>query len=430
MRISGKKTVAAILCSATLALSISATVAYADFGSGVAVLSEGTEIVKTAISGKKIVFSDVDIKQGLCITDFEKIKITSVPTTSEGTLLLAGRRVGAGTTIKRKNIGALVFIPASREVTECRFKFTTDDFANGAEVDFVIKFCEKVNYAPTINAPESEETALKTQREISVFGKMSATDKEDDLLEYTVIKYPKVGNLKVIDKNSGEYLYTPPTDYVGEDSFTYVCRDEWGNYSKPQTVSITVDERMSEVIYTDMTTHPEYNAAVALTAMGVMDGRLIGDGVYFMPDSSITLAEFVTMAMKCAGITPDNTLTETFFDDNAEISSPMMGYIATAQKLGIITGSFTDGKLILEPNKAITRTEAAVIMSNILDTGEDYEMPVFKDENTVPVWAKGAVGVMCTLGIFDTETDLILGDSALTKSECASYLYKFAEKAK
>lgn len=427
MNSKSKKIIISALLSTSLILSIGGASVYAGFGSGVAVLAEGTEIIKTSISGKKIVFSDLDFKQGLCIPDFEKIKITSVPLPSEGTLMLAGRRVGAGTTIKRKNIGAMVFIPASKDVKECKFKFTTDDFANGAEVDFIIKFSEKVNYAPTTNNLSEDVIVNLTQREISVYGKMDAADKENDVLEYMIIKYPKHGNVKTINKNSGEYFYTPQDDYVGDDSFTYVARDEWGNFSKPAEVKISISERMSDVKYSDMTMHPEYNAAVALSAMGVMDGRLIGDGVYFMPDSEITVAEFITMAMKCANISADPDLTETFFDDDSEIPVPMKSYIATAQKLGIVCGSFTDGKLLLHPSDSITKYEAAVIMAGVLDADMTAEIPVFNDQNTVPVWAKGAVAAMCSLGIFDGKSDKIMGDAILTKAECASYLYKLAK---
>ena len=426
MRINGKVAIASVLVSASAFLALNGTLAYADFGSGVAVLAEGTEIVKTAISGKKIVFSDLDFKQGLCITDFEKIKITSVPPSSEGTLLLAGRRVGAGTTIKRKNIGALVFIPASKDIAECKFKFTTDDFANGAEVDFIIKFTEKVNYAPTIVNSTEENLSLETQREISVYGRMRAEDKEGDALEYIVIKAPEHGSIKIINKESGEFLYTPPTGYVGEDCFSFVARDVWGNYSKPQTISVSIGERMCETVYSDMKTHPSYNAAVALTAMGIMDGRLIGDGVYFMPEKNVTVAEFVAMAMKSAGISPSED-TLTFFDDDADIPMPLKGYIATAQKMGIVTGDFADGKLLLRPTDNITRAEAAVVMANILDIDMSCELPTFNDASSVPVWARSSVSLLCYVGIFDSESETISADAPLTKADTASYLYKLAK---
>lgn len=411
------------MAAVMLTLCVGGIGVYADFGSGVAVLAEGTEIIKTALSGKKIIFSDLDFKQGLCLTDFEKIEITGIPESNEGTLLLAGRRVGVGTVIKRKNIGALVFVPASKDVAECKFTFKTDDFANGAEVSFILKFTDKVNYAPKIDLKESEAASLVTQRDVKIYGKMNATDTEGDSLEYVVISYPEVGNLEILDASTGEFLYTPPTQYTGTDSFRFVARDEWGNFSKPAEIEITVCNRMSEVVYEDMKLHKDYNAAIALTAMNAVDGRLIGDGVYFMPDDTVTLAEFVTMAMKCAGIKPDTSLQGTFYDDNDEIPPQLLSYMATAQKMGLIQGSFENGELLLHPNSPVTKYQAAMIMAELVGGGES-EMPVFADGGTVPVYAEAAVAKMCALGIFDAESENINATSALTKAECVSYLYE------
>lgn len=424
MRTYFKKTFALLLLTATLITTVGGIAAYADFGSGVATMAEGTEIIKTAISGKKIIFSDADIKQGLCISDFKSIKIVSVPPSEEGTLMLAGRKVNAGTSIKRKNIGALVFVPASGEVKETSFKFTLEEFTGG-EVNFVIKFTEKVNYAPSaLSLPDDGK--LYTQREISVFGKMEGEDREGDTLEYMVIKYPEEGSLKVLNSLSGEFCYTPHNDYVGEDSFTFVARDEWGNYSKPCEIKIAVSERMSEIVYTDMTSHPDYNAAVALSAMGIMDGRLLGDGVYFMPDSTVSKAEFVAMAMKSAGVQKIADCTETFFDDDELIPEPLKGYVATAQELGIIYGTFKDGKLLFNPSDSITCYDAAVIMANIIDADLSVSLPSFTDTSTIPVWARSSVAAMCQIGIFDGESESIKADRALTKAECAAYLYKLS----
>ena len=127
-----KHIILTVLVLAVVISCIFSCVAEASFGSGVAVMAEAKEIVKSAIIGSKVVLSDVDFKQGLCITDFDAVKIVTVPKSTEGTLMFAGRRVGEGTVIKRKNIGALVFIPATRDMTECRFTFTIDGVAIGA----------------------------------------------------------------------------------------------------------------------------------------------------------------------------------------------------------------------------------------------------------------------------------------------------------
>ncbi len=418
-----KKTALAIIIAA-LVIGIFGTFAVsASFGSGVESIAEETKIIKSGIFGRKITFSDADIKQGLCITDFDSVTITKLPPSSEGTLMLAGRRVGEGATIKRKNIPALVFIPTSREVTGTEFKIKVDGAADGCEICFIIKYSDKINYEPKIEEGSKESLTISTQREICTYGKMLATDAEGDALEYIVIAYPTEGVLTFVDKNTGEYVYTPRDSYVGEDSFVYVVRDEWGNFSETQRVKVKISERMSEVIYRDMIGREEYNAAVALTAMGIMGGKVIGDGVYFTPEESISRAEFVAMALKANGFKPSAD-TETYFDDNKDIPTPLLGYIATAQKMGICDCSFKNGELLFRPNDAITKYEAAVIMANILGETAEGEITVFSDYTTVPVWARSSVYTMYALGIFDKSDDTIDGQAAITKAECAEYIYK------
>lgn len=419
-----KKIIVSILIISMLTLIFSSTAISASFGHGVETIAETVKIIKSGLVGRKLTFSDADFKQGLCITDFESVKITKLPSSTEGTLMLAGRRIGEGTEIKRKNLPALVFIPASKDVTECSFMFKIDEYASGAEIEFVLKFTDKINYEPETENQSADSLSLKTQREIGIHGKMYATDSEGDALEYIVVAYPKSGTLTIVDKTTGEYVYTPQDSYVGGDSFVYVARDEWGNFSKAQKVNITVSKRMSEVEYRDMTNRAEYNAAVTMTAMGVMGGKIIGDGVYFNPDDTVSRAEFVAMAMKTLGIKADSTLSSTYFDDNDEIPTPLLGYISTAQRTGVIQGTFKDGKLVFRPNEAITKYEAAAIMADLLNAKADGDIPVFNNANEIPSWARNDVYAMCSLGIFEHNGVSIDASSSVTRADCASYLYK------
>lgn len=419
-----KKTVSTLLIILTVTLLVGSTVAYAGFGGGVQTIAEDTKIIKSGLIGRKMTFTDKDFKQGLCITDFDTVKITELPSSTEGTLMLAGRRVNEGTVIKRKNLPALVFIPATKDVTEAKFKFSVDEYAGGEDMEFIIRFSDKINYEPKISEENTASLDLKTQREIGIHGKMCASDSDSAILEFIVVSYPKSGTLTLLDKSSGEYVYTPYDSYTGNDSFIYVARDEWGNFSKAQRVNITVSERMSEVVYRDMIGHPEYNAAVAVTAMGIMDGRLIGDGVYFSPEDTVSRAEFVCMAMKAAGISPLKSATASFFDDNEDIPAPLLGYVATAQRMGIISGKFEDGALVFKPGEAITKYEAASIISKLLDKDPEGNTPVFSDITSVPSWAREDVYTMCSLGIFKYDGNTINATATVSKAECASYLYK------
>ena len=260
-----KKITALILCIAA-AMTAFSVYSYASFGSGVRTLTEEAKLIKSGLSGQRIVFSDADFKRALGIADFGKITITSLPKSSEGTLLYAGRRMRENQSVKRRNIGSIVFTPASKDVTECKFTFTIDDLLGGNEIECVLKFADKVNYAPKAKI---EDAVVFAQGEIAVSDRMRASDPEGDGIEYMVVSFPKYGYVEY-DKSSGKYSYTALGGYVGTDRFAYVARDEYGNYSEPREVRLKISERMCQTVYADMEGREEYNGAIAMTAMGMI----------------------------------------------------------------------------------------------------------------------------------------------------------------
>ncbi len=417
------RVIAAVLT--IVAISAMGINACAFFGVGAQVVASDVNMIKTGLLGQKIHFTDGDFKSALVLADFDSITITEIPASSEGTLMLNGRRVGKGRVIKRKNLGALVFIPTSPSVTECSFKFTVDGYASGAEIECILKFIDKVNYAPKTVGDTVGASSIITQESISVHGNLSATDPEGDDIEFIVVSYPKKG-LITINGDSGKYCYTPYDGYRGKDKFSYVVRDEYGNYSTPMTVSVTVNDRMSDVVYLDMAEREEYNAVIALTAMGVMSGVQVGDGQYFYPDEAVTRAELVATAMKCVGIRADSTLTSTYFDDDGDISEPLKGYIATAQRTGLIVGNFKSGKLLFSPNEEITKYEAAKILSCLINAENNNEESVFNEIPEIPVWSRAGVSAMYTLGIYDSE-DMATLSNSISRADLAEYLYRISK---
>ena len=420
-----KKTISLMLAAVigVSVLCLGSVGAAAFFGFGAQVVASDVNMIKTALIGQKISFTDGDFKSALALSNFDTITITEIPLSTEGTLLLSGRRVGKGRVIKRKNLGALVFIPASDSVSECSFKFTVDGYAGGAEIECIMKFIDKVNYAPEALGDTTSAGAVNTQQSISVYGNLGATDPEGDALEYIIVTYPKRGSLTVTEKDSGRYCYTPICNFKGKDKFTYVVRDEWGNYSKPMSVTIKVTERMCDTVYRDMDEREEYNAAVAMTATGLMSGIQLGDDLYFHPDEKVTRAEFVTLAMKCAGIKADSTLNSTYFDDDDAISVSLKSYIATAQRTGLVVGDFKDGRLMFSPDEEITKYEAAKILASVIGANAEGEESVFAGDGDIPVWARAGVYAMCSLGIFDSEDASSLADK-ITRGDVAEYLYR------
>ena len=400
-------------------------VSSAFFGTAAQVIASDVKMIKTGLYGSKISFTDGDFKSALALSDFDTVTITEIPSSTEGVLLLSGRRVGKGRVIKRKNLGGLVFIPASETVSECSFKFTVDGYAGGAEIQCVLKFIDKVNYAPEAIGEAVGVSSVNTQSNISFLGNLEAHDPEGDSLEYIIVTYPNHGNITIIDNESGAYCYTPAKEYIGKDKFTYVVRDEYGNYSTPTSVTIKVTERMCDTVYRDMEERAEYNAAVAMTAMGIMSGKQVGDDLYFEPDQTVSRAEFVAMAMKCAGIRADSTLSTTCFDDDDEISVSLKGYIATAQRIGLVNGDFKNGQLLFVPDEEITRYEAAKILATLIGSNNTGEESVFATDSDIPIWARPGVSAMCSLGIFDNY-DISNLSEKITRADVAEYLYRIS----
>ena len=164
-----------------------------------------------------------------------------------------------------------------------------------------------------------------------------------------------------------------------------------------------------------------------MSAMGIMSGTRIGDGIYFEPEATVSRAEFVTMAMKSLGIRADSTLEKTYFDDNADIPLPLVGYIATAARIGAVSGSFDTDGLYFRPNDAITKCEAAIVMSNLMNIKADSAVfSEIEGISEIPVWARASVGAMYESGVFDygDQTDM---SAHVTRENAAEYLYRIAK---
>ena len=415
-----------LLILAALFFSMIPVTGFAAFGSGVEVMASEVEMIKTGLLGRKLTFTDGDFKSAFAVSDFEKIEIKRLPSSKEGTLLLGGRRVSEGQQIKRKHLGGLIFVPASAEVAESSFDFILHGTGSELITTCHMKFIEKVNLAPEINEDKAVSLPLTTQEEIGIFGKLEATDPEGDQITYMIVAYPKKGKLELRNAKTGEYKYTPERNYTGYDKFTYVARDSYGNYTQATTVSIRVIDRMSSQVFADMKDRSEYNAAVAMSAMGIMNGSIVGDDSFFMPDESITKAEFVAMAMKSMGFKADTTIGRSFFDDDKEIPASLAGYVATAAKVGMIDGELKDGKLLFQPNKIITKFEAATILAKMLSTSSE-EDEEYSDLDGVPVWARSGVEAMIRLGVFEKNEEF---GNNVTRANAADYLYKMISKSK
>jgi hypothetical protein len=273
-----------------------------------------------------------------------------------------------------------------------------------------------------LSAAPSTSLQVSTYKNVTLFDTLTCYDPDGDDTVIEIVSYPEKGLLVLENPSTGSYRYIPNENSIGKDSFCYVAKDKYGNYSASATVNLKVTVSGSAVTYADMQDSKAYNAALTLTEAGVMSGRQVGNRYYFDPEKSVSRVEFLVMAMNAAGITEVPQRSATVFADDGEIPASMKGYVAAAYEMGYITGSLSSGVLSFLPNREITRAEAAVMLGNIVGLSEVAVTPTFADGSEIPVWARDAIYSLHFVGIMGAEEGCISATAQITRAQSAEML--------
>ena len=245
------------------------------------ILAEDIKMIRSGVVTGEIDFSTKDFERAIG-RDINTITITALPPASDGVLMYNNTPVTVNQTISAGGLEYLSFIPKS-DCETSSFRFRAGDYYS---IECVLKYTDSVNLAPTVT---SANTAIPvwTQKDITVFGTLDATDSEGDALTFEIIDYPENGMIEILNKSSGDYRYTPYDGLVGKDSFSYAVFDEWGNYSETMTVSIDIDDTEAELVFADLDGHWAHNAAIVMVASDAMSVRSVNGEMYFDPDEKI-----------------------------------------------------------------------------------------------------------------------------------------------
>ena len=416
-----KKKFRLLLCAVAACVLMLSASASAIVSPALNILAKKNTLIKSGLVYSDIYFSEQDFMKCLGLSSVDSVKVDTLPPESDGVLKLGTLNVTEGQTIRVEYLPILRFVPASEQVryTSCAFSH------DGTEIPCTLNLLSAVNYAPTLAAHEAQ---IKTYRGVAYYGNINATDPEGDGLDFQVISFPEHGILTLTDAARGSYVYAPAAGYTGSDAFTVVVRDEYGNYSQTQTVSVQVGK--SGTHFSDLEGHWCENAAIALYDEGVVDAMRYQNGLVFCPSDAVSREEFVTMVMKTMGV---NTLTdaETSFADNADIAVEYRPYIATAQRMGYIGGREVDGELCFAPKDCMTRAEAAVLVNNIFGYEAGEAVSVFADDGAIPTWARGAVYALTNAGVFNGDGEGAIRPSAiLDRASTVQMLYNIQSQSK
>lgn len=390
---------------------------------GLHVLAAGEEAVFSGLCGNEINFTAGDICRVMNLSSFSYITITELPHAGDGTLFAGAVGAREGQVISAGSISYLSFAAADdSKPCEATMKFTVDD--SGYEMTCKLCLLDGLNYTPTVSLAPEISLSLETFASMTATGTLSSYDPEGDEITYEIVRYASHGRVTLTDRHMGAYTYTPDKDFVGQDAFTYVVRDSYGNYSTSAVVNITVSARPASVTYADIEGHRGEADILKISMAGVMNGTRVGAENYFKPTEVMSRVEFLVTAMHAAGITADDVagLSAPSFADKDEISPSMQKYVSLAVQRGYVGGKQVNGQLCFCPNESISRAEAAVILSNIIGYANKTTVSAFADQGELPAWSVKAMTSLKALGILLPNDGNANASALITRADTAVWL--------
>ena len=181
--------------------------------------------------------------------------------------------------------------------------------------------------------------------------------------------------------------------------------------------------------FSDVKNHANKAAIEALASRGIING--MGQGT-FMPNKTMTRAEFAAIVTRALGLTAKDT--KVFSD--VPSSKWYAGYIGTANSSGIVNG-VGSGKF--NPDGTITRQEAAAMVARAAKLcGLDISMDAasvkdmlaqFGDYRSVASWAKEPMAFCYSVNILDQSDLNIEPTKAILRCEIAQMLYNMLSAA-
>ena len=186
---------------------------------------------------------------------------------------------------------------------------------------------------------------------------------------------------------------------------------------------------MQEKTFSDIASHKNQSAIEALAARGIISGKTEGQ---FMPDATMTRAEFAAIVVKALGLEPK--ANGEFLDiPSGAWYAP---YVGTAFSYGIINGT-SDGTF--NPGGTITKQEAAVMIARAgklcgmeveTDTASIRDtLSQFTDYITVDEWARPAMAFCYQENLLAGEDLEILPKIAVKRCEIAEMLCQMLKAA-
>lgn len=364
------------------------------------------KLEKCTQSSRPVMFERQEFENA-CGGDLAYIVIASLPDRSTGTLTVGGNLVKQGQTITAADLGLLRFTPCGHAGSSCDFSVVCrDGYGVDSTINCSITLTEFENQPPT-----ALNTSISAIGGVPVSGALSFSDPDGDALTVRIDSYPSYGVIQLMP--DGKFIYTPDITHTGTDSVRYTVTDRFG-LSAAAVLSINVSANPRALIFEDVETDIHYDCVRACLS-DIMTYSL-KDGKYtFSPDEEINRIDFLVMLMTSCGKTDVYSVKDTVFDDDALLSDGRKAYLAKAVETGIV-----DKATEFRPFDPITRAQAGVWLSRILELPVIDSSVVCADINDAPDWAAGSIKAAVSSGIMPTYRGYFQPSAAVTKGFAAT----------
>ncbi|HFD79126.1 MAG TPA: cadherin repeat domain-containing protein [Gammaproteobacteria bacterium] len=151
-----------------------------------------------------------------------------------------------GGTIVNNADGTATYTPAAGFTGTDTFTYTISDNDPGADPSNPLTYTDTATVTVTVNAvgiPSAIDDSATTSQNASVAINVTANDTDDGSIDVTTVAIASTpsNGVTAVNATTGVITYTPNTDFVGTDSFSYTVNDNLGNPSNAATVTVTVN---------------------------------------------------------------------------------------------------------------------------------------------------------------------------------------------
>lgn len=203
------------------------------------------------------------------------------------------------------------------------------------------------------------------------------------------------------------------------------------NIAKVSIIISLPDEEIIPFYYVDMQEHWANYSASHLAARGLIIGEEIGSRFYFYPNREMTRADFILFLLAITESNEDANIEmpNVKFADEETTPSWLIEAAKLAYAKGIIKGSADGNQIYLNAYNLLTRKEATVMIDNTLNLTDSTDSLTYADTTSIPDWATQAVKNLTAYKIIQGDSENNFNpNKVLTRAEAAEMSYKLVKQ--